>query len=97
MVQRQPPSLPLLIGRLLGRLVADSVLLPAVQSGFWLVRATAVVVPCLSFIPLCMVTRAAQSTKHDAVLCCMVCVQVVKVAGVSLLALFKGKKEKPRS
>jgi hypothetical protein len=27
----------------------------------------------------------------------MVCVQVVKVAGVSLLALFKGKKEKPRS
>lgn len=27
--------------------------------------------------------------------CC--CQQVVKVAGVSLLALFKGKKEKPRS
>jgi hypothetical protein len=30
-------------------------------------------------------------------LCCFVLLQVVKVAGVSLLALFKGKKEKPRS
>jgi hypothetical protein len=28
---------------------------------------------------------------------CVVLLQVVKVAGVSLLALFKGKKEKPRS
>jgi hypothetical protein len=32
-------------------------------------------------------------------LVCVACgvLQVVKVAGVSLLALFKGKKEKPRS
>jgi hypothetical protein len=27
----------------------------------------------------------------------VVCAQVVKVAGVALIALFKGKKEKPRS
>ena len=32
-----------------------------------------------------------------AELCLWICAQVVKVAGGALLALFKGKKEKPRS
>ena len=60
-------------------------------------RLASVCQPVTSLIDALLLTTF---TTHLQVLpspCLLVHAQVVKVSGVSLLALFKGKKEKPRS
>jgi hypothetical protein len=50
-----------------------------------------------TMVPASCASRCVHTTWLTIYAARLLCQQVVKVAGVSLLALFKGKKEKPRS